>query len=132
MPDPAAAPLALAPAAQWTEWLDVVVPEGVGMGKKFNFAYGGVLYKVRATKAAGRTMRLPALRFADEGDGAVAAAAAAAVTSAAAGAGAAEGTDAGTGAGAAMAVRVDRATRRRRAQDAYWSHGRQVDAKRPD
>ena len=29
MPDPAAAPLALAPAAQRTEWLDVVVPEGV-------------------------------------------------------------------------------------------------------
>ena len=53
MPDPAAAPLALAPAAQRTEWVDVVVREGVEAGQNFSFAYGGVLYKVRAAVEAG-------------------------------------------------------------------------------
>ena len=110
-----------------------MVPEGVELGRKFSFAYGGVLYKVRAAVAAGQTMRLPALMFADEGgDAAAAAAAAAAVANAVAGAGAGEGTEAGTGTGEEVVVRVDRATRRRRAQDAYWSHRRRVDAKRPD
>ena len=47
MPDPAAAPLTLAPAAQRTEWVEVVVPAGVETGKKFSFEYGGVLYKGR-------------------------------------------------------------------------------------
>ena len=51
MPDPAAAPLALAPAAQRTEWLDVVVPEGVEAGAKFRFAYGGVLCKAKSGPA---------------------------------------------------------------------------------
>ena len=114
MPDPAAAPLTLAPAAQRIEWVDVVVPEGVENGKKFDFAYGGVLYRVRATEAAGRTMRLPALVFADEGGGAVAAA----ETAAGAGAGAETGPAAGAGAG--MVVRMDRATRRRQRQNAFW------------
>jgi hypothetical protein len=113
MPDPAAAPLTLAPAAQRIEWVDVVVPEGVENGKKFDFAYGGVLYRVCATEAAGRTMRLPALMLADEGGGA-AAAKAAAGASAVAGAGAGEGTEAGAGARAGVVVRVNRVTRRRR------------------
>ena len=39
MPDPAVAPLALALAAQRTEWLDVVVPAGVETGKKFSSEY---------------------------------------------------------------------------------------------
>ena len=77
-------------------------------------------------------MRLPALMFADDGGDAAAAAEAAAVANAVAGAGAGEGTEAGTGVGEEVVVRVDRATRRRRAQDAYWSRRRQVDAKRPD
>ena len=119
MPDPAAAPLTLAPAAQRIEWVDVVVPEGVENGKRFNFAYGGVLYRVRATEAAGRTMRLPALMFADEGGGAVAARA---ETAAGAGAGAGAGAETGpaAGAGAGMVVRMDRATRRRQRQNAFW------------
>ena len=97
-------------------------------GKKFSFEYGGVLYNVRATEVAGQTMRLSALMFADDGGGAATAAETAAGASAVAGAGAGEGA----GAGAEVAVRVDRTTRRRRAQDAYWSRRRQVDAKRPD
>ena len=119
-PDPVAAPLTLAPAAQRTDWVDVVVPGGVEKGREFNFAYGGVLYKVRAAVAAGQTMRLPALMSADEGGGAAAAAEAAAVASAVAGAGAGEGTGAGARAGAEVVVRVNRVTRRRRAQGAYW------------
>ena len=98
MPDPAAAPLTLAPAAQRTEWVDVVIPEGVEKGKKFSFEYGGMLYKARATVAAGQAMRLPALMFADEGGGAAAEAETAVVAGAVAGAGADEGTEAGAGA----------------------------------
>ena len=124
MPEPAAAPLTLAPAAQRIEWVDVVVPEGVENGKKFGFAYGGVLYRVRATEAAGRTMRLPALMFADEGGDAAAAAETAAGASAVAGAGEGEGTDVGAGAGVGagegtmeVATRpLDRGGRRRMAQ----------------
>ena len=89
----------LAPAAQRTEWVDVVVPEGVEKGKEFSFECGGVLYKVRATEVAGQTMRLSALMFADDGGGAAAAAETGAGASAVARAGAGEGTDVGAGAG---------------------------------
>ena len=126
MPDPAAAPLTLAPAAQRTEWVDVVIPEGVEKGKKFSFEYGGVLYKVRATEAAGQAMRLSALMFADEGGGAAAEAETAAVAGAVAGAGA--------GAGAVqVAVRpMGRVERRRMRKISHHRNARKRDSSQPE
>ena len=72
-----------------------MVPEGVELGRKFSFAYGGVLYKVRAAVEARQTTRLSALMFADEGSGS-----AAAVEVAAAATAGGESTEAGAGAGA--------------------------------
>ena len=78
-------------------------------GKKPGFAYGGVLYEVRAAVAARQAMRLPALIFADEGGGAAAMAETAAVAGAV--------TGAGTGAGAVqVAVRPMSRVERRRVQ----------------
>ena len=95
-------------------------------GSTFTFEYGGVLYKVRAAVAAGQTMRLPALMFADEGGGAAAEAETVAVAGAVAGAGA--------GAGAVqVAVRpMGRVERRRMRKISHHRNARKRDSSQPE